>query len=189
MDVSCRRMRADDFPQAVVIAQKSINDTDAAFYDYIREMTERLGGGTEGVVAEAEGKIIGVMYFIRGTHLSGGRVDFLAEIAKELGGAGICTCSIIAVDPQYRGLKISQKLHEYAFEILRAQNIRHVLVEIWIRPDGYMPGYRCLHYAPSFTDYGDVPDYYATAPEGEGRVCAVCGEDCHCAAKIAVLHI
>ncbi|MDO4561925.1 MAG: hypothetical protein Q4C86_13365 [bacterium] len=42
---------------------------------------------------------------------------------------------------------------------------------------------------PSFTDYGNVPDYYATAPESDGRVCAVCGEDCHCAAKIAALHI
>lgn len=28
MDVSCRQMKKDDFTEAVVIAQKSINDTD-----------------------------------------------------------------------------------------------------------------------------------------------------------------
>ncbi|MDO5114775.1 MAG: GNAT family N-acetyltransferase [Synergistaceae bacterium] len=189
MNVSCRKMRAEDFPEAVVIAQKSINDTDAAFYDYIKAMTESLGNGTEGVVAEADGHIAGVMYFISGIHLSGGRTDFIEEINKELNGAGIYSCSIVAVDPRYRGLKISKKLHECAFEILREQNIRHILVEIWIRPDGYMPGFNCIHYAPSFTDYGDIPNYYAEAPEAEGHICSVCGEDCHCAAKIAVMHI
>lgn len=189
MDVSCREMTKDDFPEAVLIAQKSINDTDPAFYDYVKNMTELLGTETTGFVALAEGKIIGVMYMVRGTHLSAGRTDFLDEINERFGGEGLCTGAIVAVEPEYRGLKVSKKLQEYAFEFLRSKNIRHILVEIWIRPDSYMPGYNSVHYAQSFTDYGDVPEYYATAPEAEGRVCSVCGEHCRCAAKIVVMHI
>lgn len=122
----------------------------------------------------ADGKIIGVMFFIMGMHLSAGCTDFIAEINEQFGVEGICTGSIVAVAPEYRGLKVSKKLNEFAFEHLREKNILHILVEIWIRPDGYMPGCNCVHYASSFTDYGNIPEYYATAPEAEGRVCSVC---------------
>lgn len=50
MDVSCRQMRKDDFTEAVVIAQKSINDTDPLFYEYVKNMTDSLGAETEGGV-------------------------------------------------------------------------------------------------------------------------------------------
>ena len=189
MDVTCRKMSKEDFPEAVAIAQESINNVDPAFYDYVKEMTDSLGVETEGAVAEADGKIIGIMYFIRGMHLTGGRTDFFAEIKEQIGSDSIWTGAIAAVAPQYRRLNVAKKLLEYSFQLLRKLNIRHILVEIWIRPDGYMPVYNSLYYAPSFTDYGNIAEYYAKAPGAESRACSVCGEHCHCSAKIAVMHL
>lgn len=88
-------------------------------YEYVKNMTDSLGAETEGVVAVADGKIIGVVFFIMGMHLSAGRTDFIAEINEQFGVEGICTGSIVAVAPEYRGLKASKKLNEFAFEHLR----------------------------------------------------------------------
>lgn len=76
---------------------------------------EALGKGVEGAVAVADGRIVGILVVVKGLHLSGGRTDFLDEIQKSAGSDGVCTCPILAVDPKYRGLKISKNSMNISF--------------------------------------------------------------------------
>ena len=189
MDISYRRIRKDDFDKSVVLAKKMINSEDA-FGEVIRELYEHIGGGVEGTIAlNGLGDAVGLMYCVRGMELTGNRTDYFERIKNDIGGDKIWTGRLIVVDSKYQGRKISRVLNERAFSTLRGMGVKHLLVEIWVRPDGYMPGVSGLHIAPSFTDYGDVKRFYAEIPGSDRHVCPVCGEDCKCSAKIAVMHL
>lgn len=71
---------------------------------------------------------------------------------------------------------------------LSRRGVEHILLEIWVRPDGYMPSNSNLAIAGSYKEYGIVPDFYYEASRN-GQLCPVCGDCCHCSAKIAVVNI
>ncbi len=89
---------------------------------------------------------------------------------------------------EYQSKKIGSALYLHGMMALSRRGVEHILLEIWVRPDGYMPSNSNLAIAGSYKEYGIVPDFYYEASRN-GQLCPVCGDCCHCSAKIAVVNI
>lgn len=190
MEIIYRELRGEDCCAAVALAGKCIN-SEAAFADYIRELHGHIGSGTAGYGAFDGARIVGLVYYTEGMHLSGGRTDFFKEIRESYGCESVWTANVIAVDDDYRGMKIGKNLSIYGPSKLKELGARHLLFEIWVRPDGYMPGDNVVNGSSDITTYGIIPNFYAEAPGAEDHVCEVCGpgNKCRCSAKIVLAHL
>lgn len=187
MKIDYRDAQGCDFESVYAIASKELNDGQA-YRAYMEDLYLRLGTSVLGVLAFDGERMIGFAFVEEGMVLTGDRTDYLGDIQRDIGTDGIWTGAAFAVLEKYRGYKIGAALFLHAMRALSRIGVQHLLLEIWVRPDGFMPSNTNLATAGHYTEYGIVHDFYKEASR-HGYLCPVCGENCRCSAKIAVVHI
>ena len=187
MELEYRPATQGDYADILRITDESIN-SEEEYRAYIAALLERFDQSALGVVALDRGAMIGVALCAKGMELTGGREDFFSDIRADIGDEEIWSGCVVAVAKAYRKLHIGTELQKRSFAEIRKRGGRHLLLEIWAHPDGTEPSRGSLMLAPSYTDYGVIPDFY-NIPSLEAHVCQLCGTPCHCAARIAVLHL
>lgn len=187
MKILYRQAQLQDFDAVYEIAPHSLNDG-WAYHQYIKELFDGLGESTLGILAFDAECLIGFSFFEKGMSLTGDRTDYLEEIRSDIGTDEIWTGAAYAVLDEYMGKKIGSALLLHGMMALSRINVKHLLLEIWIRPNGYMPSNSNLAVAGSYKEYGIVKDFYYESSHN-GYLCPVCGSNCHCFAKIAVVNI
>ena len=176
----------EDYPQLVALTDKYVN-SEQAYRDYMKSVCDTIGENSTGICAlDDKGTMVGVILCEREMHLTGGREDFFARIKEDIGSDDIWSGSIIVVEDEYRNKKIGAALLIHMLSHFEDIGAKHLLLEIWVRPDGYMPSNANLATAGNYTEYGIVKNFYAGI---KGYICPVCGTECKCSAKIAVVHI
>lgn len=185
--INYREAHPDDFDSVYAIASEDLN-SGYAYHKYMKGLMTRLGKSTIGVIASCGTKMIGFAFFEEDMVLTGDRKDFFSEIRRDIGTDLIWTGAAFAVINEYRSYKIGSALFLHSMLALSNMGVKHILLEIWIRPDGYMPSNTNLLTAGHYTEYGIVKDFYYESSQ-HGYICPVCGDNCHCSAKIAVVHI
>lgn len=179
----------EDYTQIVALTDKYVN-FEQAYRDYMKSVCDTIGENSTGICAlDDKGTMVGVILYERGMHLTGGREDFFQQIKEDIGSDDIWTGSIVVVEDEYRNKKIGAALLVHILSHFEDIGAKHLLLEIWVRPDGFAPSESQLYIARSFTDYGTVDNFYAEAPGLEDHVCDICGHPCKCKAKIAVIHV
>ncbi len=187
MKPAYRLANKEDYTSILRITDSCINSEDE-YHAYIAALLEQLDESALGVVALDDDMIIGVAICVKGMELTGDREDFFSDIRSDIGKEEIWSGSVVAVDKAYRKLHIGTELQKRSFSEIRKRGGRHLLLEIWAHPDGTEPSRGSLMLAPSYTDYGVVPDFY-NIPSLGSHVCQICGTPCRCGARIAVLHL
>ncbi len=187
MKITYRQANAGDFEAVYAIASGELNNGQG-YRDYVKGLFDRLGHGALGILAFDRELLIGFAFLEQGMVLTGDRTDYLEEIRRDIGNDEIWSGAAFAVLDAYQGMKIGSALFLHGLMALSGIGVKHLLLEIWVRPDGYMPSNTNLATAGSYTEYGIVPDFYYDASRN-GYLCPVCGDECHCSAKIAVVHI
>ena len=187
MKLRYRLAATEDREEVMKIAEAELNSGFGS-EKYMDGIFAGLGRETLGIVALDGAKIAGFAFLERGMSLSGGRTDFFDEIRRDIGDEEIWTGAATAVLPEYQGFKVGAALYIYTLSALEDIGAKHLLLEIWVRPDGFQPSEPHLHIARDYTEYGLVPDFYKESAD-EGYICPVCGKDCKCSARIAVVHI
>ncbi|MDO4560040.1 MAG: GNAT family N-acetyltransferase [bacterium] len=185
MKLSYRLAEKNDYQKILPLAEQELN-SGQGYEEYMRAIFDELGKNAFGIVACREEEIIGFAFLEKGLALTGGREDFFPEIKKDIGGEEIWTGAAYAVTDEYLNCKVGSALYIYALSHLEDIGAKHLLLEIWVRPDGYAPSNANLATAGRYTEYGVVENFYAHAA---GYICPVCGARCKCSAKIAVVHI
>ena len=185
MKLSYRLAEKGDYEKVLPLAEKELN-SGAGYEEYMRTVFYGLGKETFGIIAFNGEEIAGFAFLERGMELTGGREDFFREIKRDIGEEEIWTGAAYAVTDKYMNCKVGSALYIYALSHLEDIGAKHLLLEIWVRPDGYMPSNTNLATAGSYTEYGVVENFYADAKD---YICPVCGTRCKCSAKIAVVHI
>ena len=187
MKIAYRSAVREDFTSVMSIAERELN-SGGGYLDYMRGIFDGLGRDTAGILAFCGKSLAGFAFAESGMSLTGGRTDFFDRIRADIGGEAIWTGAATAVLPEYMNMKIGSALYIYLLSQLQDIGVRHLLLEIWVRPDGYAPSNANLATAGHYTEYGTVDNFYRQASE-QGYVCPVCGDHCVCSAKIAVVHI
>ncbi|MDO5563274.1 MAG: hypothetical protein Q4F74_06660 [Synergistaceae bacterium] len=187
MKIDYRAAEKNDFAAVMEIAETELN-SGLEYDEYMRGIFDKLGNGAEGVLALDAEKLVGFAFVEEGMALSGDRTDFFDEIKADINGDKIWTGAATAVLPEYMNFKIGAALYIFTLSRLEDIGAKHLLLEIWVRPDGYMPSDPHLRIARDYTEYGVVKNFYHDASL-KGYICPVCGKDCKCMAKIAVVHI
>lgn len=185
MKLSYRTAEQGDYAKVLPLAEKELN-AGIGYEEYMRRIFDGLGKDTFGIIAFNEGELAGFVFLEKGMALTGDREDFFSEIRRDIGEEDIWTGAAYAVAEQYLNCKVGSALYIYALSHLEDIGAKHLLLEIWVRPDGYMPSNANLATARSYTEYGIVQNFYAGT---KNYICPVCGSDCICSAKIAVVHI
>ena len=184
-----RPLTKEDYPQVAALTSKYVN-AERAYQDYMKSVCDSLGETSAGIAALGEdGILVGAAIAEKGMHLTGGREDFFTQIRADIGAEEIWSGGIIVVEEKYQNKKVGAALLIHLLSYFEEAGVRHLLLEIWVRPDGCAPSESQLYLARSFTDYGTVDNFYAEAPGLEDHVCEVCGHPCKCKAKIAVIHV
>lgn len=187
MKITYRNATRGDFASVMQIAEKELNSGDG-YMAYMRGIFDGLGRDTAGILAFCGESLAGFAFAERGMALTGGRTDFFDRIRADIGDEPIWTGAATAVLPGYMNMKIGSALYIYLLSLLEDIGAKHLLLEIWVRPDGYAPSNANLATAGHYTEYGTVANFYREAGE-QGYICPVCGAHCVCSAKIAVVHI
>ncbi|MDO5114773.1 MAG: hypothetical protein Q4D58_01610 [Synergistaceae bacterium] len=185
MKLSYRLAEKSDYEKVLPLAEKELN-SGLSYEEYMRAIFDGLGESAFGIIACHGEELAGFAFLEKGMSLTGGREDFFNEIKKDIGEEEIWTGAAYAVTDKYMNCKVGSALYIYALSQLEDIGAKHLLLEIWVRPDGYMPSNANLATAGRYTEYGIVENFYAGA---EGYICPVCGARCKCSAKIAVVHI
>ncbi|MDO5114772.1 MAG: hypothetical protein Q4D58_01605 [Synergistaceae bacterium] len=189
MKIKYRPLAREDYPQLTALTSRYVN-AEREYQDYMKSLCDSLGCESAGIGGfDADGVLVGAALVEKGMHLTGGREDFFAEIRADIGEEEIWSGGIIVVEEKYQNKKVGAALLIHLLSHFEDIGAKHLLLEIWVRPDGYAPSESQLYIARSFTEYGTVDNFYAEAPGLEDHVCEVCGHPCKCKAKIAVLHV
>lgn len=138
MKLTYRLLEKDDFPQVAALTAKYVN-AEQDYCDYMRCVCDSLGHDSAGIAAlDDNGLIVGALITERGMHLTGGREDFFAQIREEIGSDEIWTGVIVVVEEGYQNKKIGAALLVHTLSYFENIGVKHMLLEIWIRPDGML---------------------------------------------------
>lgn len=187
MNIQYRIVTPTDCANITSITDTCIN-AEEAYRSYISDLCSQAGSTVVGVIAFCEEKPIGVALCLKGMELTGERTDFFQKIRADIGKDEIWSGCVVAVSERFQGMHIGSELQKRCLSVIHKHGGKHLLLEIWVHPDGAEPSKGSLKLAPSYTDYGIVPDFY-NIPALADHVCQICGTPCRCGARIAVLHL
>lgn len=185
--IEYHHLSKEDLPRVLQLTNSSVNAEDV-YHEYMAELLAHLGESTLGIIATDGVCPVGVALVARGMELTANRTDFFEQIRKDIGEEEIWSGAIVAVAKEYRKQNIGNTLQKKCIAEIIRHGGRHLLLEIWVHPDGHAPAIGSLKLAPAFTDYGEVADFY-NIPSLTGHICQICGPICHCKARIVVLHL
>lgn len=107
----------------------------------------------------------------------------IAGIKVDLTGSRVGELTSSAVTPAARGRGVGSELVRVRMGFLKSSGCRYVICASWVSGDGLQTSAGLLRHA-GFEHLGMVPSYWAAEQKSGGYLCAACGTDCVCAAKV-----
>lgn len=179
-----RKAEPSDMEGAIALIGNQILSS-PLFLQPARNAFLSLGTDGEAVLAVCDEKIVGAVIARKGLHYSNGKDNYFEQMKKDYPASEFWTLLDVAVDNDYQGRHIGSRLFRKMFEVLRSHGCGTVLMEIWIRANGYKPASNLIHLADSFHEYGVIDDFYQDDP----FPCDFCKGECHCKALVGIAEI
>jgi len=130
-----------------------------------------------------DGEMAGATVFTVGIAFSGGHPDLCDEMDKLTGGQLTYTADALFVREKYQHLGVSQGLFSLVAEELRDRDVRFVVNELWIHPDGTQPARDIIKAFGEIAYQKEHKNFYMDFYQ-YGYLCPICGKDCICGAQV-----
>lgn len=133
-------------------------------------------------------EIVGILIYTKGIALSGGHHELVKEIEQKKHGKTIYTCDAVMVKKDLRGMDLQGVMSKFSLPLLIEKGAQCTLHELWVYPNGMVPGHKLPHYSDQVEFIGRFNMFYKDFHHF-GYFCPVCGKDCICGADIYVTDI
>ena len=141
-----------------------------------------------GIRASLNGIGIGYFTFQKSIAFTYPHEELERRIRDFVKGEKTVTVDALMVADRYRGRGIASMLAQKCSRVLRTENVRYMLVEIWVYPDGRSPARR-VYEKMGRTVLSSREDMFYKDAADYGISCPICGKKCICGAYIEVIDL
>jgi len=174
-----------DLPELTSIYRRYLNDGESIERQLERGMTS---GGFIGVKCVADGEICGVFSAFKGIEFTCGHDELVKSLKDKYKDAVIYTTEMIVVLPNFRHQGIAHEMVKRFKEQINQTNAEYLLIELWRKPSGRVPGRVVLNVLGGEVEYAHYPMFYKDLSKYE-LTCPICGVACICGADISMLKL
>ena len=132
--------------------------------------------------------VAGIILYSKGISLLGDHALIQKKVSELAGKRVVYTGDAVVIKQEYQDQGISRLLHQAIIDELKKRGVELVLLELWVHPDGSIPAKNVIHYFKGYTFVGFYKNFYQFFFQ-DGFFCPICGEICHCGAKLYLCSI
>lgn len=184
--IQIAEMKPEDREQALVLHDKYIDSGRQVVEHYKRLGDDRKFAGVKAV--NEAGEMIGSLIFIEGILFSTPHKEIERDILEMYPGKTFYSGDVMVIDKAYRDRHLTRPMFEKGIAMLKEARVDYVAGELWIHPNGSIPGRMIPKYFKNAFHLYDVENFYREY-EDWGILCPVCGAHCTCGASIYVLEV
>ena len=183
--IEYRPIKGSDIPRIIALFSEFLS-TGQPISDSIRALWKQ--GLYKGYAAVEDGEMLGFMTVSSGIAFTYPHPELEAELAGIVQGETVAYCDALLVLPGHRNRGVAHELASRCRGMLRRRNVAYLLVEIWIYPDGRIPGKPVYDTIGKLVWQKRIDGFYKDM-ERYGMSCPICGRNCVCGAWVELLQI